>query len=229
MDRIESQRVGENALRSGNTIKSNTVLSLFAALLAGLLLVAHPAAAQPDAQGAEAFVSALEEHSLKYLTDKTIPREARARRVREVMERDYDLEAIGRFSLGAYWRSASDAQRQEYQRLLKETMVVQYTKRMEGFAGMTITPVTVAPVGERDFIVRREVRHSDGMICGMEWRVRAQGDSYKVVDLTVMGISMGVTQRGEFAEIIQRGGGRIDALLHAMRKNGKATILAQNH
>jgi phospholipid transport system substrate-binding protein len=195
------------------------------ALLAGY--PAYAAAAEPDARGAEQFARTLESSSLKFMTDKNIPRATRARHVREVIEHSFNLQAMGRFAMGTYWRSASDAQRKEYMALFEKELVNQYTTRFEDFGGMTVKPVTVTPAGDHDFIVSREARPANGMAVGYEWRVRAEDGGFRIVDLTVMNISMCATERGAFAEIIQRGGGSVEALLYALRKQDK-TRLAQN-
>ena len=44
------------------------------------------------------------------------------------------------------------------------------------------------------------------------------GDSYKIADVTVEGVSMALTERQEFAAVIQRGGGQVDALLKLLRE-----------
>ena len=54
----------------------------------------------------------------------------------------------------------------------------------------------------------------------VDWRVRNKGGSYKIVDVLVAGVSMSVTQRSDFASVIQRGGGNVDALI-AELKNGR--------
>jgi phospholipid transport system substrate-binding protein len=44
------------------------------------------------------------------------------------------------------------------------------------------------------------------------------GGRYLITDVVVGGVSMKVTQRDEFAAIIQRNGGRPEALLAALRQ-----------
>ena len=40
----------------------------------------------------------------------------------------------------------------------------------------------------------------------------------KIIDVAIEGISMSVTQRDEFSSVIQRGGGRVEALLASLRE-----------
>lgn len=198
----------------------------FCLLLAVMLVTGTGAAlAQgPDTAAAAAFAEKMENDSLTYLTDTDIPRAERAKRVREILARHFDVEAMARFSLGTYWRAATDEQRAKYLDLFEKHLVQQYTLRMENFAGMKIAPVKAVAHDDRDVVVFRETHHTDGMVLDMEWRVRENAGVHKVVDLTVMGISMCLTLRGEFAETIRRDNGGIDALLRSLGKNTRTAM-----
>ena len=52
----------------------------------------------------------------------------------------------------------------------------------------------------------------------VDWRVGKSAKGYKINDVVVEGVSMAVTQRQEFASVIQRNGGQIDALLKLLRE-----------
>ncbi len=43
--------------------------------------------------------------------------------------------------------------------------------------------------------------------------MRKKDGRYRVVDVSVEGVSMAVTQRSEFSSVIQRGGGEVAVLL----------------
>ena len=52
----------------------------------------------------------------------------------------------------------------------------------------------------------------------IDWRLVADNGAYKVNDMIVEGISMAVTQRSEFASVVQRNGGQIRGLIAMMRE-----------
>src|SRR5262249_62019908 len=52
----------------------------------------------------------------------------------------------------------------------------------------------------------------------VDWRVGKSGEGYKIVDVIVEGISMAVTERQEFASVIQRNNGQVEALLKLLRE-----------
>ena len=52
----------------------------------------------------------------------------------------------------------------------------------------------------------------------IDWRLVNDNGAYKVNDVIVEGISMSVTQRSEFASIIQRNGGNVRGLIAMIRE-----------
>jgi len=66
-------------------------------------------------------------------------------------------------------------------------------------------------------LVQSEVFKPGSQPARVDWRVRTAGGQPKIVDVVVEGVSMAVTQRSEFAAVIQRSGGRVAGLLTALR------------
>jgi phospholipid transport system substrate-binding protein len=52
----------------------------------------------------------------------------------------------------------------------------------------------------------------------IDWRLVNDAGAYKISDVIVEGVSMAVTQRSEFASVIQRHGGQIQGLIDLMRQ-----------
>ena len=83
--------------------------------------------------------------------------------------------------------------------------------------------IGVAPAGESDSMVTTQIVRPNGPPVNVSWRVRKSGSDYKIIDVVVENVSMGVTQRQEFASVIEQNGGRVDGLIQALRqKVGRA-------
>ena len=50
------------------------------------------------------------------------------------------------------------------------------------------------------------------------FQVRRSADDYKILDVKIQGVSMIVTQRDEFTGFIRNNGGKVAALIKALRK-----------
>ncbi|MGE5268994.1 MAG: ABC transporter substrate-binding protein, partial [Thiohalocapsa sp.] len=63
----------------------------------------------------------------------------------------------------------------------------------------------------------------------MDWHVVNANGRFLVSDVYVDGVSMRLTHRQEFASIIQRNGGRPDAVLAALRQQIAQTGVGSSH
>lgn len=194
---------------------AKTVIALSAALL---VFAAAPASAASTASAPSAvFVQKLGDTALMSLTSKKMDRGTRENRVRDILQKNFDIAAIGKFALGTHWRDISDAQRGEYMKLFENMIVQTYTTRFEDYAGQTLKVSGATASGSTDFLVDSQVIQKDGPPINLQWRVRQKDGGFRVVDVVVEGVSMSVTQRSDFAAVIQNGGGKVEALLASMR------------
>jgi phospholipid transport system substrate-binding protein len=177
-----------------------------------------PANTKPAASTPAQFVQNLGNTALMSLTGKNITRKTREDRVRSILRNNFDVAAIGKFALGTYWRQASESQRKEYMNLFEDMIVQTYTTRFEDYSGQKLKVDGSAPSGATDFIVSSQVIQKDGPPVHLEWRVRKKDAGLRIVDVVVEGVSMSITQRSDFASVIQNGGGSIDALLADLRQ-----------
>ena len=178
------------------------------------------AQAAPASSPAAQFIQNLGNTALMSLTGKNVSRSAREQRVREILQNNFDVQTIGRFALGAYWRDASDQQRKEYMNLFEDMIVQTYTTRFEDYSGEKLKVDGSTPSG-KDIIVNSQVIQPDGPPVNLEWRVRPTNGALRVIDVVVEGVSMSVTQRSDFSAVIQHGGGKIEALLASLRDRKK--------
>jgi phospholipid transport system substrate-binding protein len=179
-------------------------------------LVSSAYAEDAKASAAEGFVQNLTDSGVAFLSDETLSLEQQKKEFKTILNRDFDLNTIGRFALGRYWKSASKEQRDEYLKLFNGMVVDVYSKRFETYNGQDIQVTGSRPEG-KDTLVMSVLKQNGGPDVRLDWRVRHKNGQYKVVDVIVEGVSMSLTQRSDFASVIQRGGGNVEALLQHLR------------
>ena len=59
----------------------------------------------------------------------------------------------------------------------------------------------------------------------VDWRLLKPKDEFKIIDVVIEGVSMAITQRQEYASVIQRSGGKLEGLTNALSK--RLAILKQ--
>lgn len=177
--------------------------------------VNHPAAKFIEKMGTTAVTS---------LTARDITTKERERRVRSLLTANFDVQTIGRFALGTYWKTATPAEQAEYLALFEDMIVKTYSQRFAEYSGQSFKVAGAIDASEKDAVVSSQIVQEKGPPVNVEWRVRKKNGSMKVIDVIVEGISMSVTQRSDFAAVIQKGGGKVSALIHTLRLRQNGAI-----
>lgn len=169
--------------------------------------------------GAQSFVGTLAAQAIDTLTDTGLPAAERDARFRAFLTDRFYVPLIARFSLGRYWRTATEAERATFTDLFEDLLVVTYGRRFGGYAGERFEVTGATEAGRRDVQVLSLVTPPDGPPVEVGWRIRPQtGGGYRVIDVAVAGVSLAITQRNEFAAIIQRHGGQVAGLITALEE-----------
>jgi len=190
-------------------------------LLTGVfVLMAAPclaAAPRVDPADAVAFMNRLWDRAVEVLNNKSDPN-IRQARFRQLFHDDFDCPGIARFVLGRYWRNASEDEQKEFVRAFEDYVVLVYTARLSNFGGETFKVRGSRSDGD-GVIVSTEIRSPGGASpLHIDWRLVTDNGVYKINDVIVEGVSMMVTQRSEFASVVQRHGGQLRGLLTMMRE-----------
>lgn len=188
-------------------------ISCIVAVIAGHGLQAQTALAVGPAE----FIRDMGREAIDSLTAHNLTTNERQKRFRDILKRAFDMRTIARFTLGRYWRVASKQERQEYYGLFEDFIVQAYAIRFQDYSGQAFEVGKVQEINKRDKWVLSKIIQPKGPPIQIHWRVRS-GNGHRIVDVVVEGISMGITQRDEFASVIRNSGGKIAGLLDALRK-----------
>ncbi|HZF77682.1 MAG TPA: ABC transporter substrate-binding protein [Acetobacteraceae bacterium] len=195
-----------------------TTRRLLLVLAAGLLpALPRPTLAQSDTARATAFIQATGEELVSVINAAGVPIEQRRQRVAAILRRAVDVEGVGRFILGRYWRTATPEQQQEYLQLFEETLIHNLASRFGEYQGVRFALGRNQSRTEEDALVSTVVERPGMAPFSLDWRVADVGGQPRVVDVIAEGTSLRLTQRSEYASVISRNGGNVAALLSAMR------------
>jgi phospholipid transport system substrate-binding protein len=167
--------------------------------------------------GAQNFIESMAQRALDFLGDPDMPMELKKTSFRKLLEESFDMNTIGRFSMGRYWRVSTKQQKQEYLTLFRERVIDVYSGRFSEYKGQKFETRGFRAEGTKDTIVHSFIVPDSGPEVQVDWRVRYKDGSYRVVDVIVEGVSMSVTQRSDFSSVIQRGGGNVEVLINHLR------------
>jgi phospholipid transport system substrate-binding protein len=184
-----------------------------AAAVAVLIALTPPASAAPDPG---AFVNQLGTQGIEMLGPQ-VPPPQRVARFRQLFQADFDVDGIGRFVIGRYWRAFTPAQQQQFLQLFQEYTVQAYSDRLGQYGGAQFRVTGVRPMGG-EIVVSSNVERPNGSPVQIDWHLIDAGGQYKIADVDVDGVSMKATQRDEFARIIENNNGQPAALLAVLRQ-----------
>jgi phospholipid transport system substrate-binding protein len=186
----------------------------FAAALP-LLAAAAPALAQADP--AVAFIQTRGEQ-LQAVVNGAGSNEEKKQQVARLLAESVDIDGVGRFVVGRYWRTGSPAEQQEFVKLFNDLLVQTIAARFGELRGLKFQVIGPTRRDEESQGVATVIERPGQPAANVEWRVADQGGRMRVVDLVAEGTSLRLTQRAEYTSVLQRQNGRFEALLDAMRR-----------
>lgn len=188
-------------------------------VLAGILAADQSARAAADPT---ALISNLGSRALEVL-GKGTPEPQRVARFRELLREDFDVPGIARFVLGRYWNTATEEQRTEFVRLFEEYIAFTYSTQLAAYAGETFKVIGSRPEPDGAIVQSQILRPAGQAPIKVDWRLTGRNGIYKISDVSVDGISMAVTQRSQFASVIQHDGGQMQGLIEMLREKTRAS------
>lgn len=137
---------------------------------------------------------------------------------RKILNDRFDVPTIAKFTMGRYWRVATEAEQKEFVRLLQVTILDKYADRMLEYSGDGYKIGEASAINDKDYGVTMNVLPKGKAPVAFALRLRDNGKgNFKIIDIAVEGISMSVTHRTDFASVIERNGGKVKALLDALK------------
>ncbi|HTV45093.1 MAG TPA: ABC transporter substrate-binding protein [Stellaceae bacterium] len=183
-------------------------------LALGLAVPSRPVAAAADPA---AVITDLGNQALKVL-GKNVDPNTRVARFRQLFTTDFDVPGIARFVLGRYWHIATPQQQQEFVRLFTNYIALVYSNQLAEYAGERLSVIGSRAAPDGSLVTSEILRPNGAPPAKVDWLLTRHAGTYKIDDVIVEGVSMAVTQRSEFASVIQRHGGQVEGLITALRQ-----------
>jgi phospholipid transport system substrate-binding protein len=221
--------------------KSGLRLALAGAMAAGLVSMAPVALAQgaggqsTTARSAvrsaeqievEAFIATQSNGLVAALANRNQSAAARSSAFNLAMEGFTDVRAVGRFVLGRYGTSVQGADFDRFLAAFREYALTTYESRFDQYRGSRIEVVNSVQRRPGDVVVTSMVRgRATGEDLPVSWRVLRRAEGWRVVDVEIFGVWLGIEQRAQFEAILQQANGRVDPLIG--RLNGMTARMRQ--
>jgi phospholipid transport system substrate-binding protein len=204
-------------MRTG--IAATFVIALAGAAPTMVLAQGAPAPASPQqVESASRFVDSLAGQAFAILRDKSLTRDAAKTRLRALLKENFALDEAGLRLIRRYRASLTPQQLANYRAALPDFLVGTYADRLFEFANATVKVVRASPRGSRGEVdVYSSVSDPKGdKPIDAIWAIKTAGPRPLVVNLTVNGVNVALTQEADFSAYIDKNG--FDALIEFMRQ-----------
>jgi phospholipid transport system substrate-binding protein len=193
--------------RGGARTIRRAVLAAGMAVAVALLLPSTPvpaaAAASPDAL---AQTKAVVDQALQILRNPNLSLAEERRELRDLAEQRFDFPAMARSTLGYHWRELPEDQRTEFVKLFSAFIEDAYLNRIQEYAGQDIKFVSQRADGPDYVEVDSKVVGGGDSPVDLTFRLKKDGDDWKIYDVTVDQISITANYRNQFNRVINNEG-----------------------
>ncbi len=166
------------------------------------------------------FVRKLGERAIETLTKKNLSNQERKSQFTLLFDEYFAGDEIGKFVLGKYWRRATPEQQQQYLKLFTQSVAATYAVRFSEYKPEdTFQVLKDTPQSDKSIKVKSVLKRPVGTPIGFTWVLYPSGDSFKIYDVIIEGVSMSISQRSEYSSLIQRNGGSIQGFLSELGKS----------
>jgi phospholipid transport system substrate-binding protein len=190
-----------------------------------VLITGGVASANPAAAGADpaTFINNLGKQ-LQVVSSWT-SLEQKLARFRELFREDFDGPGLSRFVLGRFWRIFTPSEQQEFLGLFENFVVVTFSERLleygdggGGLRAISSRPELDGAIVSSEF-TRAWVGHGPTLHpVRVDWRLSARDGMYKISDVIIDGLSMAANGRSQLEGVVERNGGRAQAIPAVMRQ-----------
>jgi phospholipid transport system substrate-binding protein len=173
----------------------------------------------PDAR---ALIQALGDEGTKTLTDAKLSPAERRDEFRHLVQANFDIDGMAKFAIGRYGKELTQSQWRTFRAVFEDFIVKVYSERISEHGWDRFAVTGARPTDDGGDFVTSETTKEGRPPTLLVWHVHDTDHGPKIIDVSVEGISMAVTQRQEFTSVIQNGNGGIEGFLNELRRKASA-------
>ena len=196
------------------------VLAVFTACLFCLHLATPSYANNIDE--AHVFINSLADKAFIAIAKTNLSETEKQTEFRALLRKGLDINFIAKFVLGPYRRKATEQQIDQFTDAFEDFIILTYTYRFDEFKVKDLIIAGVTQEKRGNLTVSTDlILPSDSPSIHIDWRIHKLDDEWKIIDITIEGLSMMTIQREEYVAVIRQGGGKIDYLINALINKNK--------
>ena len=150
----------------------------------------------------------------------TNSKEYKTKKLSEMALQTVDIKGVAYYSLGNYRKELNEEQMKEYLVLFEKYFLKSFTSRLTDYSDPKIDVLTTDVLNPKYTIVKSILLATDKKpAVNIEWRVYTKNPDKPVIrDLIIEGLSLAITQKEEFASVIETNNGDVTKLFITLKE-----------
>jgi len=180
-----------------------------AILLAALVVLAVPAFAagsKTPEVSARRVAERTVEQVIAVLNESGASEASRRDRIAAIAYEHFDFETMSKLVIARPWRKFTKTERTEFIAEFKTHLARSYGRRLGRYEGVQLQVVGEVPEQRGDVTVKSEIVGGQFDGATIDYRSRAKGGEWLVIDVIIEGVSLVSNFRSQFKPIVARGG-----------------------
>ena len=139
---------------------------------------------------------------------------------------NFNFDHVCRLVLGKNFSKASKEQQDAFQREFRTLLIRTYASALSKYRNQTIEYKPLRDISdEKQITVKTQILQPGGQPIAVDYTLEAAGDTWKVYDITIEGVSLVTNYRGQFSNEIRQGG--MDGLIQKLVDKNKSNATAK--
>ena len=188
--------------------------SILTIMLVALCFLGNSAQAGVDATGAEKFVKNMTNEGIEQIINANVSKAEKQKRFKKLFNDALDLDFIGKYVIGRYWKTATPQQKTDFINTYRELNTKVWSERFDEFKGKQFEFKGTTPSNsDGQIFVNTIVPMEQGEPASVVWRVKQNNNTFKIVDIIIEKVSLTMANRNEYTAFIKNNNNNIDALI----------------
>ena len=166
------------------------------------------------------FVEELVDDAIKTLSNKSISKADKNKKIEEIALANVDIDALGMYTLGDVRKTLDENNLKKYKTLFEKYFLKSLTSRLTDYSSQKFEILSADQKSDNYNIVSsRIVESASQPEIKIDWRIYTKDPSKPLIrDLIVEGLSLAKTQKEEFASILNSNNNDINILFSKLEE-----------
>ena len=166
------------------------------------------------------FIAELVNDATKTLSDKSISKADKAKKIETIALENVDIDAIAMYTLGSVRKSLDQDTLKRYKELFQKYFLKSLTSRLTDYSDKKFEVVSAEQKSETTTIVISKIIGSSSQPeLKIEWRIYTKDPAKPLIrDLRVEGLSIARTQKEEFSSILNSNNNNVNVLFSKLEE-----------